>query len=43
MSVGLALLVIHTQTFWANRYRLAPMGSTSKIEKVTGDKATYEL
>ncbi|KAF8326648.1 Atg6/Beclin, partial [Cantharellus anzutake] len=24
-------------------YRLVPMGSTSRIEKITGDKATYEL
>jgi beclin 1 len=26
-----------------NRYRLIPMGSFSRIEKTTGDKATYEL
>lgn len=25
------------------RYRLIPMGSFSRIEKTTGDKATYEL
>ena len=32
--------LIHATT---RSYRLVPMGSFSRIEKTTGDKATYEL
>ena len=30
-------------TFFTNSYRLVPMGSFSRIERTTDDKATYEL
>lgn len=28
---------------WVRSYRLIPMGSFSRIERTTGDKAAYEL
>ncbi|CUA74439.1 Beclin-1 [Rhizoctonia solani] len=44
---GQALLLLHTIArkvgFVFEQYRLVPMGSCSRIEKIGGDKAVYEL
>ncbi|KAI9510868.1 APG6-domain-containing protein [Russula earlei] len=44
---GQTLLLLYTIArklgFTFENYRLVPMGSFSRIEKITGDKATYEL
>ncbi|KAI0645911.1 APG6-domain-containing protein [Trametes meyenii] len=44
---GQTLLLLYTVArkldFTFENYRLVPMGSFSRIEKTTGDKATYEL
>ncbi|KAG2015708.1 beclin 1 protein [Coprinopsis cinerea AmutBmut pab1-1] len=44
---GQTLLLLHTIArkldFTFESYRLVPMGSFSRIEKTTGDKASYEL
>ncbi|KAF8222927.1 APG6-domain-containing protein [Tricholoma matsutake] len=44
---GQALLLLYTIArkldYTFENYRLVPMGSFSRIEKTTGDKATYEL
>ncbi|KAF8629407.1 hypothetical protein AX15_003461 [Amanita polypyramis BW_CC] len=44
---GQMLLLLYTIArkldFTFEQYRLIPMGSFSRIEKITGDKATYEL
>ncbi|KAG5647042.1 hypothetical protein DXG03_001412 [Asterophora parasitica] len=44
---GQTLLLLYTIVrkldFTFEHYRLVPMGSFSRIEKMTGDKATYEL
>ncbi|KAI0036963.1 autophagy protein Apg6-domain-containing protein [Vararia minispora EC-137] len=44
---GQTLLLLYTITrkldFTFENYRLVPMGSFSRIERTTGDKATYEL